>query len=251
MDILIYRGYLKLGPYPSLQAQSLFPIVHSRTSNRKPHNGTFESGDPMKNGTIERFVEPLRDRVSVDTVIPYIAGDGVGPEVCDAMRRVVDTLLERMYGGKIHFTWLPLLAGETAYARTGSLMPTETLEAIRAHRVAIKGPLATPTGGREQSLNALLRRHFNLYQCVRPVRPLPGVPSPVVASNKMDVVIVRDNMEDGRSEIDRAACKRLVRGAFLYAEQHNRRSVTLIFDNWHNPARKMTLNRKIQNDSLT
>jgi isocitrate dehydrogenase len=105
----------------------------------------------MRNITIEQLVEPLRDRVSVNTAIPYIAGDGVGPEVNDAMRHVVDALLERLYGGKVRFTWLPLLAGEAALAQTGSHLPPETLEAIRIHRVAITGPLAIPTRGGERS----------------------------------------------------------------------------------------------------
>src|SRR3989449_8429282 len=135
-------------------------------------------------------------------VIPFIEGDGTGPDIWRASRRVFDAVIERVSGGKRRVEWLEVLAGEKAFQQTGSWLPEATLEAIRTHRVAIKGPLTTPVGGGIRSLNVSLRQLLDLYACVRPVRYFEGVPSPMREPQKLDVVIFRENIEDVYSGIE-------------------------------------------------
>jgi isocitrate dehydrogenase len=129
-------------------------------------------------------------------VIPYIEGDGTGPDIWNASVRVLDAALEKAYLGKRKIMWKEVLAGEKAFSRTGSWLPDETLDAIREYIVAIKGPLTTPVGGGIRSLNVALRQILDLYVCLRPVRYFKGVPSPVKHPETTDMVIFRENSED-------------------------------------------------------
>jgi isocitrate dehydrogenase len=129
-------------------------------------------------------------------IIPFIEGDGTGPDIWRAARRVFDAAVEHTAPGKRRVEWRELLAGEKAFKETGSWLPDATLDAIRTHRVAIKGPLTTPVGGGIRSLNVALRQLLDLYACIRPVRHLPGVPSPMRQPERLDVVIFRENIED-------------------------------------------------------
>src|SRR6266705_6014907 len=129
-------------------------------------------------------------------VIPFIEGDGTGPDIWRAARRVFDATVERTSGGKRRVEWLEVLAGEKAFKTVGSWLPDATLDAIRQHRVAIKGPLTTPVGGGIRSLNVALRQLLDLYACIRPVRYFEGVPSPMREPQKLNVVIFRENIED-------------------------------------------------------
>jgi len=195
--------------------------------------------------------------------VPYIEGDGVGPEVMRAARAVLDAAVARMTDGGVSLDWLPVAAGEAAFRSSGEWLPGATIDAIRRHGVALKGPLTTPVGGGIRSLNVALRQRLDLYACIRPVRYFEGVPSPVKAPEKMDIVIFRENTEDvyrglewrrGSSEaaklirylgaelgaplppdsgigikpISESASKRLVRAAIRYAIEKGRRSVTLV-----------------------
>ncbi|HYK83114.1 MAG TPA: isocitrate dehydrogenase (NADP(+)) [Gemmatimonadales bacterium] len=135
-------------------------------------------------------------------VIPFIEGDGTGPDIWRAARRVFDAAVERASSGKRRVEWLEVLAGERAFKATGQWLPEATLDAIRQHRVAIKGPLTTPVGGGIRSLNVTLRQVLDLYACIRPVRYFQGVPSPMRAPEKLDVVIFRENIEDVYSGIE-------------------------------------------------
>ena len=138
-------------------------------------------------------------------VIPFIEGDGTGPDIWRASRRVFDAVIERVSGGKRRVEWLEVLAGEKAFQQTGSWLPEATLEAIRSHRVAIKGPLTTPVGGGIRSLNVALRQLLDLYACIRPVRYFVGVPSPMREPEKLDVVVYRENTEDVYTGVEYAA----------------------------------------------
>ena len=129
-------------------------------------------------------------------VIPFIEGDGTGPDIWRAARRVFDAAVERTSNGKRKIAWREVLAGEKAYKETGSWLPDATLDVIREHRVAIKGPLTTPVGGGIRSLNVALRQLLDLYACIRPVRWFQGVPAPVKHPEKLNVVIFRENIED-------------------------------------------------------
>jgi isocitrate dehydrogenase len=129
-------------------------------------------------------------------VIPFIEGDGTGPDIWRAARRVFDAAVDRTSGGKRRVDWREVLAGEKAHKATGSWLPDATLDVIRAHRVAIKGPLTTPVGGGIRSLNVALRQLLDLYACIRPVRWFRGVPAPVKEPGKLNVVIFRENIED-------------------------------------------------------
>src|SRR3989449_1063370 len=140
--------------------------------------------------------------VSDRPVIPFIEGDGTGPDIWRAARRVFDAAVEKTARGKRRVEWLEILAGEKAFKETGSWLPDATLETIRQHRVAIKGPLTTPVGGGIRSLNVTLRQLLDLYACVRPVRYFPGVPSPMREPQKLDVVIFRENIEDVYSGVE-------------------------------------------------
>jgi isocitrate dehydrogenase len=134
--------------------------------------------------------------VPENPVIPYIAGDGVGNDIWRASRPVFDAAVDAAYAGRRRVAWLEVAAGETAHRETGSWLPDETLETLRRHRVAIKGPLATPVGGGIRSLNVMIRHKLDLYACIRPVRHISGVPSPVMRPDDVDMVIFRENTED-------------------------------------------------------
>jgi isocitrate dehydrogenase len=129
-------------------------------------------------------------------VIPFIEGDGIGPDIWAASVRVFDAAVEKAYGGAKKIEWLEVLAGEKAFNATGEWLPQATLDEIDTYKVAIKGPLTTPVGGGIRSLNVALRQKLDLYACVRPVRWYNGVPSPVKDPGKVDMVIYRENTED-------------------------------------------------------
>ena len=129
-------------------------------------------------------------------VVPFIEGDGIGPDIWAATRRVLDAAVEKSYGGKKGFIWYEVFAGEKANERFGEWLPAATVEAVREHKVAIKGPLTTPVGGGIRSLNVALRHLLDLFACVRPVRHIAGVPSPVLRPQDMNMVIFRENTED-------------------------------------------------------
>jgi len=129
-------------------------------------------------------------------IIPYIEGDGTGRDIWKASRRVFDAAVERTFGGKRRIVWYEVFAGEKAFQKFGEWLPQGTLEAINDFRIAIKGPLTTPVGGGIRSLNVSLRQLLNLYACWRPVKYIPGLPSPVKNPKAMNIVIFRENTED-------------------------------------------------------
>ena len=129
-------------------------------------------------------------------IIPCIEGDGIGPDIWNSTRLVLDAAVEKAYGGKKKILWKEILAGEKAYQQTGKWLPPETMEAIKEHVVAIKGPLTTPVGEGIRSLNVTLRQELDLYACVRPVRYFKGTPCPVKRPEDMDMIIFRENTED-------------------------------------------------------
>ncbi len=129
-------------------------------------------------------------------IIPFIEGDGTGPEIMASVRKVVDAAVQKAYGGKRGIVWKELLAGEKAIREAGNPLPEETVEAIREHHVAIKGPLTTPVGGGYRSLNVALRQMLDLYANVRPAKYYPGVPSPLRYPEKVNMVVFRENTED-------------------------------------------------------
>jgi isocitrate dehydrogenase len=148
-----------------------------------------ESGEPIsaENGEVQVPSRPI---------IPYIEGDGTGPDIWRATSRVVDAAVERAYEDERQIVWMEIFAGEKALNLTGEWLPEETLRALQEFKVGIKGPLTTPVGGGIRSLNVTLRQVLDLYACIRPVRYIPGVPSPVKEPEKVDVVIFRENTED-------------------------------------------------------
>lgn len=146
-----------------------------------------------------RYVVPDRP------AIPFVTGDGVGPEIMPAMQRVVDSAVARAYGGRRSIDWLEVEAGQRAYERLGTYLPEATMEAFRTHLVGIKGPLATPVGGGIRSLNVALRQGLDLFTCLRPVRWFRGVASPVCHPERVDMVIFRENTEDIYAGIEWAA----------------------------------------------
>ncbi len=201
--------------------------------------------------------------VPVSPVIPFIEGDGIGPDIWAVTRKVIDAAVEKCYGGDRKIDWLEVYAGEKAVEKTGEWLPEATLEAIRKYIVAIKGPLTTPVGEGMRSLNVTLRQVLDLYACVRPVRYFQGVVSPVKTPEKVNMVVFRENTEDvyagiewqaGSPEADKVidflqkemgadvrdssgigikpisefGTKRLVRKAIQYAIDQNRSSVTLV-----------------------
>src|SRR5687768_18330308 len=135
-------------------------------------------------------------RVPDRPIIPFIEGDGTGPDIWRASRVVFDAAVQRAYGGRREIVWHEVLAGEKAKNQVNDWLPDATLEVIRSHLVAIKGPLTTPVGGGIRSLNVALRQQLDLYACVRPVRWFEGVPSPVKDPGAVDMVIFRENTED-------------------------------------------------------
>ena len=199
-------------------------------------------------------------------VIPFIEGDGIGPDIWAAASRVIDAAVEKAYNGEKKIEWLEVLAGEKAFNQTGEWLPAETLEKINEYLIAIKGPLTTPIGGGIRSLNVALRQELDLYVCLRPVRHFDGVPSPVKRPEDVDMVIFRENTEDiyagieykagsdeqkkllnflqtelgvnkirfpetsglGIKPVSKEGTERLVRAAIEYAIKHNQPTVTLV-----------------------
>ena len=135
-------------------------------------------------------------RIPDRPIIPYIEGDGTGRDIWKASQRVFDAAVEHAYGGKRRVAWFEVFAGEKAYNKFQEWLPQETVDAARDFRISIKGPLTTPVGGGIRSLNVALRQILDLYACVRPVRYFPGVPSPVLHPERMNLVIYRENTED-------------------------------------------------------
>ena len=129
-------------------------------------------------------------------VIPFIEGDGIGPDIWQASVRVFDAAVQKAYQQKKKITWLKVLAGEEAFLKTGEWMPRETMDSFREYLVAIKGPLTTPVGGGIRSLNVMLRQDLDLYVCLRPIKYFEGVPSPMWQPEKVNMVIFRENTED-------------------------------------------------------
>ena len=205
-------------------------------------------------------------QVPNNPTIPFIEGDGIGPDIWAAASRVIDAAVEKAYNGEKKIEWLEVLAGEKAFNQTGEWLPQETLDKINEFLIAIKGPLTTPIGGGIRSLNVALRQQLDLYVCLRPVRHFEGVPSPVKKPEDVDMVIFRENTEDiyagieyaqGSEEVKKVinflkeemgvnkirfpetsgigikpvsveGTERLVRAAIEYAIKHNRPSVTLV-----------------------
>src|SRR2546423_13780876 len=140
-----------------------------------------------------------------DPIIPFIEGDGTGPDIWRASVRVFDEAVKKTYGGGKKILWKEVLAGQKAFDKTQSWLPDETVEAFKSYLVGIKGPLTTPVGGGIRSLNVALRQMLDLYVCLRPVRYFTGVPSPVKRPEKVDMVIFRENTEDIYAGIEYAA----------------------------------------------
>lgn len=143
-------------------------------------------------------IELKDDKLDVpnNPIIPFIEGDGIGPDIWSAAQKVIDAAVDKAYDGERKIEWKEVYAGQKAMDKTGEWLPEATLEAIRKYLVAIKGPLTTPVGGGIRSLNVALRQRLDLYACVRPVRWYEGVPSPVKEPNKVDMVVFRENTED-------------------------------------------------------
>jgi isocitrate dehydrogenase len=182
----------------------------------KPTSGTrigFEDG---------RIVVPD------DPIIPFIEGDGTGPDIWRATSYVIDGAVAKIYGGKRKIAWYEVFAGDKANENYGSYLPDETLEALSYYRVSIKGPLATPVGGGIRSLNVTLRQVLDLYACVRPVRYFKGVPSPVREPEKVDMVIFRENTEDVYAGIEWPADSEGARNIIGFLNSLERRGSTKI-----------------------
>jgi isocitrate dehydrogenase len=206
---------------------------------------------------------PTGLQVADEPIIPFIEGDGIGPDIWAAAQAVFDAAVEKAYGGARKVAWTEVLAGQKAFDQTGQWLPDETVEMFRSHLVGIKGPLTTPVGGGIRSLNVALRQILDLYVCLRPVRWYNGVPSPVKRPDLVNMVIFRENTEDvyagkeleagtegvqqlldfldeafgweikadsglGIKPISETGSKRLVRAAIQYALANNRKSVTLV-----------------------
>ncbi|HEY4658028.1 MAG TPA: isocitrate dehydrogenase (NADP(+)) [Gemmatimonadaceae bacterium] len=135
-------------------------------------------------------------------IVPFIEGDGTGPDIWRAAVRVFDAAVERAYGAKRRIAWMQVLAGQKAFDATGEWMPAETLDAVREFKIAIKGPLTTPVGGGIRSLNVALRQELDLYACIRPVRYFQGVGAPMKHPENLNIVIFRENVEDVYSGIE-------------------------------------------------
>jgi isocitrate dehydrogenase len=196
-------------------------------------------------------------------VIPFIEGDGIGPDIWRAARLVLDAAVSGVFGDKRRIQWLEVLAGEKAFNISQSWLPNDTLEAIKTYRVAIKGPLTTPVGEGIRSINVGLRQELDLYACVRPVKYIDGIPSPMLRPSEVDMIIFRENTEDvymglewkagsstaqkiidlvksedgrnirsdsgvGLKPISRFGTRRLVRMAIEYALEHKKQSVTIV-----------------------
>lgn len=202
-------------------------------------------------------------QVPSDPIIPFIEGDGTGPDIWRAAVKVLNAAVRKAYGSSRVIDWKEIFAGEKAYKKTGKWLPQETEDAFREYLVGIKGPLTTPVGGGYRSLNVTLRQKLNLYVCLRPVKYYEGVPSPVKKPQLIDTVVFRENTEDvyaglevkqgsdeahrlmnflkenfgwdiredsgiGIKPISKTASERLIRAAIEYALKYNRKSVTLV-----------------------
>jgi isocitrate dehydrogenase len=198
-----------------------------------------------------------------EPIIPYIEGDGIGPDIWQATVTVLNHAVRQCWSGRRRIVWEEVLAGEKAFQQTGEWLPQATIDAFRAHRVGIKGPLTTPVGKGIRSLNVALRQRLDLYACVRPIRHFPGVPSPVRDPQSVSMVVFRENTEDvyagfeleaeskasgqlidyladvygwkirpgsgiGVKPISKFGSVRLIKAAIDYALEHHRRSVTLV-----------------------
>src|SRR4051812_31787383 len=138
-------------------------------------------------------------------IIPFIEGDGTGPDIWRASVRVFDSAVQKAYGGKRKIAWMEVLAGQKSFDKLNTWLPDDTVDAFKHYLVGIKGPLTTPVGGGIRSLNVALRQMLDLYVCLRPVRWYNGVPSPVKHPEKVDMVIFRENTEDIYAGIEYAA----------------------------------------------
>lgn len=225
----------------------------------------FEKYDMPKEGE-KITINHGKLNVPDNPIIPFIEGDGTGPDIWAAASRVLDEAVNKAYNGSKKIAWYEVYAGEKAFNRFGEWLPTDTLKAITEYVVAIKGPLTTPVGGGIRSLNVALRQELDLYVCLRPVRYFEGVPSPVKNPDLIDMVIFRENSEDiyagiewpegteevkkvirflmeemgvkkirfpetsgiGIKPVSKEGTLRLVRAAVNYAIRHNRKSVTLV-----------------------
>ncbi len=202
-------------------------------------------------------------RVPDNPIVLFIEGDGIGPDIWRAAKIVLDAAVEKAYKGGMKIEWMEVLAGKKAFDEKGTWLPDETLDKIRTYKVAIKGPITTPVGGGIRSINVTLRQVLKLYACIRPIRYLPGVPSPVKEPEKVDMVIFRESMEDvyagiewkegsgeargvigflnrelgagipddsgiGIKSISVANTKNLIRSAIKYALDNGRKSVTMV-----------------------
>ena len=199
-------------------------------------------------------------------IVPFIIGDGIGPDIWKAASRVIDEAVKKAYNGEKEISWKEVLAGQKAFDQTGEWLPQETLDTIKEYLIAIKGPLTTPIGGGIRSLNVALRQELDLFTCLRPVRWFQGVPSPVKNPQDTDMVIFRENTEDiyagiefkegsdevkkiidflqnemgaknirfpetsgiGIKPVSKEGTERLVRAAIQYALDNQRKSVTLV-----------------------
>src|SRR5262245_47398240 len=144
----------------------------------------------------EIAIQDGKRRVPENPIIPFIEGDGTGPDIWRASVRVMDAAVAKVYGGKRRVHWMEVFAGEKSNKLYNTWLPEETVAACREYLVSIKGPLTTPVGGGIRSLNVALRQMLDLYVCLRPVRWFKGVPSPVRSPEKVDMVIFRENTED-------------------------------------------------------
>src|SRR6184192_3291788 len=138
-------------------------------------------------------------------IIPFIEGDGTGPDIWRASQYVFDGAIQKVYGGKRKIAWMEVYAGEKSYKQFNTWLPDETVEAFREYLIGIKGPLTTPVGGGIRSLNVALRQMLDLFVCLRPVQYFKGVPSPVKHPEKVDMIIFRENTEDIYAGIEYAA----------------------------------------------
>jgi isocitrate dehydrogenase len=163
-----------------------------------------------------------------DPIIPFIEGDGTGPDIWRATQYVIDGAVKKVYGGKKQAMWYEVFAGDKANEKYKEYLPQETLDALSYYRVSIKGPLSTPVGGGIRSLNVTLRQILDLYACVRPVRYFDGVPSPVKEPDKVDMVIFRENTEDVYAGIEWPAGSEGAKSVIGFLNTMERRSATKI-----------------------
>ncbi|MEO8380778.1 MAG: isocitrate dehydrogenase (NADP(+)) [Acidobacteriota bacterium] len=166
-----------------------------------------------------------------DPIVPFIEGDGTGPDIWRATKLAVDGAVAKVYGSKRKIHWHEVFAGDKAFEKFGEYLPQETLDHLAHYRVSIKGPLSTPVGGGIRSLNVTLRQVLDLYACVRPVRYFEGVPSPVREPQKVDMVIFRENTEDVYAGIEWPAGSDLANQVIHFLNSMERRTTTKIREN--------------------